>query len=69
MTVKEETIDGLTATTEQTPTTRQQEETNIEPHQTGKCWAWGFCTPAEVLSLHKRQFGKSKLVFRSFQVA
>ena len=31
MTVKEETSDGLTATTEQTPTTRQQEETNIEP--------------------------------------
>ena len=31
MTVKEETSDGLTSTTEQTPTTRQQEETNVEP--------------------------------------
>ena len=31
MTVKEETSDILTSTTEQTPTTRQQEETNIEP--------------------------------------
>ena len=30
MTVKEETSDGLTATTEQTPTTRHQEETNVE---------------------------------------
>ena len=28
---KEETSDGLSATTEQIPTTRQQEETNIEP--------------------------------------
>ena len=31
MTVKEETGDGLTETTEQTPTKRQQKETNIEP--------------------------------------
>ena len=31
MTVKDETSDGLTSTTEETPTTRQQEETNIEP--------------------------------------
>ena len=31
MTVKEETGDGLTETTEETPTTRQQKETNIEP--------------------------------------
>ena len=31
MTAKEETTDGLIATTEQTPTTRQQEETNVEP--------------------------------------
>ena len=31
MTVKEETTDGLTETTEQTPTTRQQKETDIEP--------------------------------------
>ncbi len=30
MTMKEETSDRLTATTEQTPTTRQQEETNVE---------------------------------------
>ena len=30
MTTKEETSDRLTATTEQTPTTRQQEETNVE---------------------------------------
>ena len=30
MTVKEETTDGLTATTEQTPTTTQQKERNIE---------------------------------------
>ena len=29
MTVKEETGDGLTETTEQTPTTRQQKETNL----------------------------------------
>ncbi len=31
MTVKEETSDGLTATTEQTSITRQHEETNVEP--------------------------------------
>ena len=34
MTVKEETIDGLTATTEETSTTRQQEETTVEPNLT-----------------------------------
>ena len=31
LTVNEETSDGLTAKTEQTQTTRQQEKTNIEP--------------------------------------
>ena len=50
--VKEETSDGLSATTEHTPTTRQQEETNIEPQttdgagrtklptKTDTFWAW-----------------------------
>ena len=65
MTVKEETGDVLTETTEQTSTTRQQKETNIEPQlsrrsptgleerncqpRIGRFWAWNFCTPTEVL--------------------
>ena len=66
MTVKEETSDGLTATTEEIPTTRQPEETTLSPNLTtahrrsrknqtpNKDWhilGLGFRTPGEVLSL------------------
>ena len=66
MTVKDETSDGLTSTTEETPTTRQQEETNIEPQlkyrtpteqeelnsqQDWHILGLAFRTPGDVLSL------------------
>ena len=60
MTVKEDTSDGLTATTEKTPTTRQQDETHVEPqlnhrppteHQDWHILGLGFRTTGEVLSL------------------
>ena len=66
MTVKEETSDGLTPTTEYIPTTRQQEETilshnlttdhrrsrkNQTPNQDWHILGLGFRTPGEVLSL------------------
>ena len=85
MTVKEETGDGLTETTEETPTTRQQKETNIEP-QLSRRPPTGLeernSQPRQAdfgigVSAHqprsfrfpRRQFGKSKPVFRSLQVA
>ena len=85
MTVKEETCDGLTSTTEQTPTTRQHEETNIEPqlnHRPPTEHEEQNSQPrladiglgvdahqARSFRFPKRQFGKSKPVFGSFQVA
>ena len=39
------------------------------PKQDWQIVGLGFCTPAEVLSLHQIQFGKSKPVFRNCQVA
>ncbi len=85
MTVKEETTDGLTATTEQTSTTRQQEETNVEPqlnhipetehkepNSQPRLADFGLGVSAhQPMSFRfpKRQFGKSKPVFRNFRVA
>ena len=81
MTVKEETSDGLATTTEQTPTTRQQEEQTLSPNsttdgagrtklptKTGIFWALVSAHQARSFPFPKRQFGKSKLVFLSFQV-
>ena len=82
MTVKEETSDGHTAATNQMSTTRQQEETILSlnlttdgagrtklPTKTGTFWAWVSAHQARSFRFPKRQFGKSKLVFRSFPVS
>ena len=68
MTVKEETSDGLTATTEEIPTTRQPEETILSPTdgvgrtklptKTGTFWAWVCAHQARSSRFPKRQFGK-----------
>ena len=85
ITVKEETGDGRTETTEQTPTTRQQEETHSEPqlnhrppteheepNSQPRLADFGLGVSAHQprsFRFPRRQFGKSKPVFRSFQVA
>ena len=85
MTVKKETSDGLTATTEQTPTTRQQEETNVEPQLNHRPQTEHEEPNSQPILAHfglgvsahqpksycfpKRQFGKSKPVFKNFRVA
>ena len=85
MTMKEETSDGLTGTTEQTSTTSQQEETNVEPqldHRPPTEHEESTSQPILAdfrlgVSEHqprsfrfpKRQFGKSKPVSRNVQVA
>ena len=85
MTVKEETSDGLTATTEQTSITRQHEETNVEPQlnhrpptehdePNSQPWLADFelgVSEHKPMSFRfpKRQFGKSKPVSKNVQVA
>ena len=85
MTVKEDTGDGLTATTGQTPTTRQQEETHVEPQlnhipqteheepNSQPILAYfglgGSAHQPKSFCFPNRQFGKSKPVFRNFRVA
>ena len=84
MIVKEVTGDRLTETTEQTPTTIQQKETNIEPQLSRRPptglegrnsqprladFGPGFSAhQLRSFRFPRRQFGKSKPVFRSFQV-
>ena len=86
MTAKEETRVGLTRTTEQISTSRQQEETNVEvelnhipqtkhtePNSQPRLTGFGLwlltAHQSRSFRFPKRQFGKSKPVFRSFHVA
>ena len=72
--VKEETSDGLRDSRKKLilrpnlTTDHRRSMTNQTPNQDWQILGLGFCTPAEVLSLPKRQFRKSTLVFISFQV-
>ena len=52
-------------------THQQRSRKNQTPNQDRRILGLGFLTPGEALSFRfpKRQFGKSKFVFRSFQVA
>ena len=43
--------------------------TNQTPNQDGTFWAWVSVHRARSFRFPKRQFGQSKLIFRSFQVA
>ena len=84
MTAKEETRDGLTRTTEQISTSRQQEETNVEvelnhipqtkhaePNSQTRLTGvgLGLLHTSRGHFASPRQFGKSNPVFRSFHVA